>query len=92
MCNFIEAWIGECRKEGDPFCEKHAGRVCASCGEVATRNCSETMGAMICGADLCRNCEHELNQFGTNGMISKHCRKDAQPHREAYLRNLAANY
>jgi hypothetical protein len=91
MCNFIEAWIGKCKNEGDPFCEKHTGKVCKSCGEVATSNCDETMGAFVCGSDLCANCEHEISENGTNGGTFKHCRKDAQKFTPWYERKEKSN-
>lgn len=40
--------------------------VCCSCGVQATRQCSETFG-LVCGADLCADCEHVLFPDGTNG-------------------------
>lgn len=79
ICIFEEAWIGRCKEPataGD-FCAKHAGRKCTSCGAVATHNCDETMGPLVCGADLCPLCEHALAPDGTNRYM-EHIKKGTQ--------------
>lgn len=89
MCQFRKAWIGQCKNEGEPFCNEHANLKCSSCGNPATRECDSTMG-LVCGCPLCDDCEHELAEDGTNGYQSKHCRKDAQKYTPWYMRPFRA--
>ena len=80
-CIFSNCWVGPCRKEtvGDSeFCQEHEKDVCGSCGKKATQSCGETMGPLVCGVPLCDQCEHELDEQGTNGSHFKHCKKGDQ--------------
>jgi hypothetical protein len=82
-CCFDLAWIGKCGQEtldGKELCPRHEKEKCAACGAQATHQCDETMG-LVCGAPLCRDCEHEIDRRGTNGGVVKHCRKDAQKYK-----------
>jgi hypothetical protein len=90
ICTFTEAWIGRCKNEGYPFCEEHSGCTCNSCGAVAVMNCDSTIGPLVCGSNLCADCEHELDENGTNGGTFKHCRKDAQKYEPWYAREVEA--
>jgi len=86
QCIFDKAWIGRCKNSALPakgVCEEH-DRPCASCGAPATHSCDSTFG-LVCGAPLCPDCEHELDEQGTNGWVSKHCRKDAQKYKPWYI-------
>ena len=56
QCPYDIAWVGRCKDMGTPFCEKHAGRRCAVCGQQAVRECSETTMA-VCGTPLCATCK-----------------------------------
>lgn len=100
-CGFDEAWIGKCEEAGDPFCAKHAGRTCVSCGAVAVRNCEET-GQFVCGENLCGDCEHTIFPSGTNGGVGfnaeplpegmrRHCKKTEQLYQPWYAREAEAN-
>jgi hypothetical protein len=100
-CGFDEAWIGKCKEAGDPFCAKHTGRVCVSCGAIAVRNCEET-GQFVCGENLCGDCEHTIFPSGTNGGIGfnaeplpegmrRHCKKTEQRYQPWYAREAEAN-
>jgi hypothetical protein len=83
MCKFVKAWIGTCKKEnvtGTDFCEEHSKGVCVSCGAPATKDCEATMG-LVCGALLCDNCEHKIDESGCGAMNfgkNGHCKKDEQ--------------
>jgi hypothetical protein len=87
MCEFQRAWIGRCDNEAEPFCAKHSGLKCSSCGAQATTECYETMG-LVCGAPLCANCEHRIAEDGTNGGIlnMRHCKKAEQVYEPWYMR------
>ena len=86
-CAFDRAWCGPCSEyvddEGDR-CEEHRGKVCASCGAAASRECDKTMGPFVCGAPLCSDCEHTVSSNGCNSGgelpegVKGHCRKGAQ--------------
>lgn len=80
-CIFELAWIGKCGKEthlNTSYCEEHLKEKCRSCGEKATKQCDSTQGPLVCGYSLCNDCEHELDENGTAGYHSRHCRKDKQ--------------
>lgn len=88
-CKFNISWVGVCNSnpvDNIEYCEKHLGMKCCSCGERAPHDCYETMNGFVCGAPLCDNCEHEINENGTNGGNFKHCRKDAQKFKPWYER------
>ncbi len=88
MCRFDEAWIGVCKADGEPYCEKHLIS-CVSCGEQATHSCDAT-GQFCCGQPLCDNCEHTYRSNGCSGGLSfyepatlpeglkEHCKKSEQ--------------
>jgi hypothetical protein len=57
QCPFDIAYVGQCKGEGKPYCEKHAGKECVMCGKQATRECSHT-GQFVCGFPLCDDCKH----------------------------------
>jgi hypothetical protein len=92
-CGFSEAWVGSCKEpvdSEDGQCEKHAGKICVSCGAKATQSCDST-GSFVCGEPLCNDCEHTLRAGGTNGGIGfnaspppegmkDHCKKSEQKH------------
>lgn len=92
-CEFNKAWVGPCDEKtvGETkFCSLHTGVKCCSCGDVAIKECSETMG-LVCGAPLCIKCEHTLRENGCNsgaplpeGMRG-HCRKDEQKYEPWYM-------
>lgn len=90
-CTFGLAWIGPCNKELDAhkFCSEHQDKKCSSCGEPATRECSETMG-LVCGVYLCDNCEHTICENGCNSGASlppglkSHCKKNEQVYKPWY--------
>ena len=79
MCNFNIAWVGRCKEpvvgangSDNPFvddseeldyCKKHLAVKC-KCGKQATRNCSDTIGPMVCGAPLCDECRCNFKGFG----------------------------
>lgn len=75
-CGFDRAWIGKCEveveKEGQR-CKDHQHQVCHSCDAPATRECSETMGPLVCGFPLCDDCEHTIH---VNGCSSCHSGQD----------------
>lgn len=86
-CNFGMAWIGPCKTQvtaTGEHGEKHAGRVCASCGAPAESECDETMGPLVCGAPLCPECEHTTYPNGCNSGatlpkgMAPHCKKSEQ--------------
>lgn len=83
-CEFVEAWIGKCGKEN---CQEHKNLKCVSCGESATHSCDATMG-LVCGASLCDQCEHELDEKGTTGFSFKHVRKTDQKYKPWYTQEL----
>jgi len=74
-CQWVKAWIGTCNKPCTPgeFCEEHSGRSCAGCGRGATRECDQTIGAFVCGSDLCDECHH------TDPMRMAHAPKKGNP-------------
>lgn len=84
-CKFNLAWVGNCNESttDNDLCDKHKKEKCCSCGEQATRECSETMG-LVCGAPLCDNCEHTIRKNGCNSGaelpegLKGHCKKDEQ--------------
>lgn len=56
LCNFEEAWVGECRKatiRGTHNCPTHYKLQCSRCGDDAVLTCSKTY-QLVCGATLCR--------------------------------------
>lgn len=91
-CGYGLAWIGPCKKTAEPGerCTEHAGLVCASCGEPATHQCEETMG-LVCGANLCDNCEHTICENGCNSGAplpsgyKDHCKKGTQKYQPWHL-------
>lgn len=96
ICGFDEAWIGPCKQVGNPRCEKHSNKICASCGAAATKNCPE-MGQFVCGENLCNDCEHTIFPSGTNGGVgfnaeslpdgmNRHCKKTEQRFQSWYAR------
>lgn len=96
ICGFDEAWIGPCKQVGNPRCEKHSNKICASCGAAATKNCPET-GQFVCGENLCNDCEHTIFPSGTNGGVgfnaeslpdgmNRHCKKTEQRFQSWYAR------
>lgn len=90
MCEFNIAWVGQCKGDGSPRCEKHAKEKCIVCGELATHQCDET-AQFVCGFSLCNNCEHRISPEGDNGGIAYmskagHCRKTEQKHLPWYMR------
>jgi hypothetical protein len=79
QCKFTVAWVGQCKEEaveGQDYCQEHLKARC-SCGAQATHTCDATMG-LVCGANLCNDCEHELDEKGTNGFHTRHCKKSEQ--------------
>ncbi|WP_310619642.1 hypothetical protein [Flexibacterium corallicola] len=76
-CAFDIAWIGKCGKED---CKEHGNLKCVSCGAKATRECDATMG-LVCGALLCGDCEHELDEKGTTGWGTGHVPKAEQKYK-----------
>lgn len=84
-CNYEQAWVGKCGAVG--HCDKHHDLKCCVCGEPATHNCAETMGPLVCGCELCDECEHEIQEDGTNGYCLKHCKKTDQKFTPWYARN-----
>ena len=71
-CQFIKSWIGQCKKEtinGTDYCKKHTGKTCL-CGHQSTHNCERTVGAFVCGMNLCGTCEdnHLANHWGFGGL------------------------
>lgn len=93
-CQFDKAWIGKCKKPIGPgmtMCEEHAKLKCCSCGAPATRECSETMG-LVCGADLCDNCEHTICDNGCNNGghlppgLKGHCKKSEQVYKPWWMK------
>lgn len=100
MCIFQEAWIGQCKRDGDPLCATHSDGICVSCGSTATRNCEET-GQFVCGELLCGDCEHTIFPEGHNGGIGfnaaklpegmkRHCRKTEQRYKPWWARDAEA--
>ena len=57
---------------------------CGSCGEQATNECEAGILGLCCGMPLCDNCEHELDEKGTNGHDLNHCRKKDQKYKPWY--------
>lgn len=87
LCGFLRAWVGKCKTpvtHPDGRCSEHTGLICSSCGAPATHDCDETMGAFICGALLCDECEHTLYSNGCNSGgalpegLGSHCKKTEQ--------------
>jgi hypothetical protein len=71
-CKFSLAWIGDCKQPCDnQYCTKHLGVLC-SCGNQADRECSSTIGSMVCGEPMCSEC-HEVDL----GRTHRHMRKNA---------------
>lgn len=93
-CHFDLAWIGQCKNTADEsgFCEKHKDIKCVSCGEQATHECAETIG-LVCGAPLCDNCEHTIQDNGCNSGgklqegLKSHCKKSEQVYLPWYARH-----
>lgn len=84
MCKFVEAWIGQCKKEPEnDFCIEHSVIICVSCGKQATHTCDET-SSFVCGAPLCEDCEHTICSNGCNSGgdrpsgLKAHCKKTEQ--------------
>ena len=104
-CVFQKAWIGQCCKpiHENGMCEEHSKIKCVSCGAQATHECSET-GQLVCGADLCDDCEHTTHEDGCNGgvgffQISKrpegmkeHCKKCDQKVFPWYVISMKKDY
>ncbi len=60
-CQWSKAWIGRCQNKAvdcNAFCEEHIGKICSGCKEVAIRDCEDTVGALVCGCNLCHKCIH----------------------------------
>lgn len=73
VCKFDLAWRGPCGSEVDKegeFCDKHAAAKCCSCGQQATRECSQTGIQFVCGAPLCATCEHGIPRPGESGWFN----------------------
>lgn len=55
-CAFDVAWVGRCKKRTEHsdtvMCEEHAVKRCW-CGAQAVRQCSITVGPLVCGMGLC---------------------------------------
>lgn len=87
MCKFELAWIGTCNVEANDsgFCSEHENIKCCSCGDKATRECSETMG-LVCGAPLCGTCEHTIRDNGCNsgGILPEGLRGHCKPEEQVY--------
>lgn len=93
-CQFDKAWVGKCGKpveEGEEYCEEHLGLECDSCGNQATHSCYETMGAFVCGAPLCDDCEHKIFADGTNGGKIAHVKKSEQVNEPWYVQEMNKN-
>lgn len=66
QCRFMLAWRGQCTNDGRTIspevdqirCPEHMDLTCQQCGKLATHDCAQTMGGLICGAPLCNDCEH----------------------------------
>ena len=92
MCAWVEAWVGRCKNtpSENGYCDAHKDRKCASCGADATHSCEATM-ALVCGANLCDDCEHTLCANGCNSGASlpeglkAHCKKSEQVYNPWYL-------
>lgn len=62
-CEFNEAWRGTCKKpteDGERFCNKHLGKMCAECGKQGNHEC-DFCGMLVCGQILCedhRTCKY----------------------------------
>lgn len=50
LCVWVD-WA-RCNEPGNPFCEKHSGKVCVVCGLVADRQHDST-GMFLCGNFVC---------------------------------------
>lgn len=93
-CSFSEAWIGQCKAEvyRNGMCFKHSQSVCCGCGKSATHTCEETM-SLVCGADLCSECEHTICDNGCNSGgklpegVEWHCKKEQQVYKPWYMRD-----
>lgn len=94
-CEFILAWIGPCGSEVEgnyTFCKTHDSETCCSCGEKATKECSETM-ELVCGAPLCNECEHTIRENGCNSGVplpegvKGHIRKGTQIFKPWYIKD-----
>ena len=94
-CRFSKAWVGQCKEEADEsgFCKEHKGVKCVSCGEQATHDCDQTMGAFVCGAPLCDDCEHTIQSNGCNSGgelpdgLGTHCKITEQVYKPWYMRD-----
>jgi len=89
LCSFDIAWVGRCksvaactREEAESgeeqFCEKHKGLKCCVCGAQANRECPDTLGPLVCGALLCKNCM-TVNDYGTGSYYSGHRHERINP-------------
>ena len=92
MCNYSLAWIGPCNKQpvSNGMCEEHSTKKCVVCGNPAIGQCAETNG-LVCGADLCPDCEHQLTAEGVNDGF-KHCRKSEQKYLPWYMQKNNENH
>lgn len=93
-CEFGKAWIGLCNEptDGDNnYCEEHIAIKCCSCGNQATKECSET-SQFVCGFPLCNECEHTIHENGCNSGaplpkgLKGHCKKSEQVYKPWYKR------
>ena len=68
-CRWDGGWAGKCKSiaTDEGFCEKHHGKKCASCGDVAVRECDQTGIQFVCGAPLCATCQHGVPEEGKEG-------------------------
>lgn len=88
QCKFRPAWQDQCKNEaveGEEYCAKHLGLECVSCGAQATHTCNATIYGLCCGAALCDECEHELDEDGSNGFHLRHCKKTEQKYEPWYV-------
>ena len=59
-CQFDIAWVGKCGKPttsaSSSRCVQHRDVMCSRCGDLAELSCEVTLGAFVCGIDLCKTC------------------------------------
>ncbi len=98
VCGFGKAWVGPCQNKPTYYgrCDEHKDEKCCSCGRPATHTCDET-GQFVCGAPLCKDCEHTIFPEGHNGGVGfneqalpegmeRHCKKSDQKYKPWYMR------